>query len=109
MACEIVKAQQHHGRRRELYFLRDKTGIEVDFAVPLGARCLALVEAKSSRTILPKMGNPMRLFMSAAKGYQCQGWIVHPGPDLAGWRGAGEGVRVCGVDSLADKVLGFLT
>jgi hypothetical protein len=35
-ACEIAKAQQHHGRRRELYFLRDKAGVKVDFAVPMG-------------------------------------------------------------------------
>jgi hypothetical protein len=47
---EIAKAQQHHGRRRELYFLRDKTGVEVDFALPLGGRRLALVEAKTTRT-----------------------------------------------------------
>ena len=50
VACEIAKAQQHHGRRRELYFLRDKTGVEVDFALPLGGRRLALVEAKTTRT-----------------------------------------------------------
>ena len=47
---EIAKAQQHHGRRRELYFLRDKTGVEVDFALPLGGRRLALVEAKTTRS-----------------------------------------------------------
>jgi uncharacterized protein len=107
VACEIVKAQQHHGRRRELYFLRDKTGVEVDFAVPTGARRLALVEAKTTRTILPKMGNPMRLFMAAAGDYKCQGWIVHPGPDLPGFSGAGEGVRTCSADSIASTILGL--
>lgn len=107
VACEIVKTQQHHGHRRELYFLRDKTGIEVDFAVPLGARRLALVEAKTTRTILPRMGQPMRLFMNAAKAYQCQGWIVHPGPDLPGFGGAGEGVGACSADSIASKIFGI--
>jgi predicted AAA+ superfamily ATPase len=107
VACEIVKAQQHHGRRRELYFLRDKTGIEVDFAVPTGARRLALVEAKTTRTILPKMGQPMRQFMGAAKAYECQGWVVHPGPDLVGFSGAGEGVRTCSADSIPTKILGL--
>jgi hypothetical protein len=24
---------------------------------------------------------------------ECQGWIVHPGPDLPGFSGAGEGVH----------------
>jgi len=107
VACEIAKAQQHHGRRRELYFLRDKAGVEVDFAVPMGARRLALVEAKTTRTVLPRMGDPMRLFMRVAKGYQCQAWIVHPGPDLPGFSGAGEGVHACSADSIATKVLGF--
>ena len=107
VACEIAKAQQHHGRRRELYFLRDKAGAEVDFAVPMGARRLALVEAKTTRTVLPRMGDPMRLFMRAAKGYQCQGWIVHPGPDLPGFSGAGEGVHACSANSIATKILGF--
>lgn len=41
--------------------LRDKTGVEVDFAAPVGARRLALVEAKTTRTVLPRMGDPMRL------------------------------------------------
>jgi hypothetical protein len=79
----------------------------VDFAVPMGARRLALVEAKTTRTVLPRMGDPMRFFMRAAKGYQCQGWIVHPGPDLPGFSGAGEGVHACSADSIATKVLGF--
>jgi hypothetical protein len=107
VACEIVKAQQHHGHRRELYFLRDKTGIEVDFAVPIGARRLALVEAKTTRTILPRMGDPMRVFMTAAKGYECQGWITYPGPDLPGFGGAGVGVATCSADSIATKILGL--
>ena len=46
------------------------------------------------------MGDPMRLFMRAAKGYQCQGWIVHPGPDLPGFSGAGEGVHACSASFL---------
>ncbi|MCC6474173.1 MAG: hypothetical protein IT514_10555 [Burkholderiales bacterium] len=33
------------GLRRELYFLRDQRGLEVDFVVPAGAGRLALVEA----------------------------------------------------------------
>jgi hypothetical protein len=79
----------------------------VDFAVPTGARRLALVEAKTTRTILPKMGQPMRLFMAAAKAYQCQGWIVYPGSDLPGFSGAGEGVHTCSADSIATKILGL--
>jgi hypothetical protein len=46
-----------------------------------------------------------RLFMGAAKSYECQGWIVHPGSDLSGFSGAGEGVRTCSADSIATKIL----
>jgi hypothetical protein len=53
------------------------------------------------------MGHPMRLFMGAAKAYACEGFIVHPGPDLAGFSGAGEGVRTCSADSIASKILGL--
>ena len=45
--------------------------------------------------------------MRAAKGYQCQGWIVHPGPDLPGFSGAGEGVHACSADSIATKIFGL--
>jgi len=34
VACEIAKASSTTASR-ELYFLRDKTGVEVDFAVPM--------------------------------------------------------------------------
>ena len=73
VACEIAKAQQHHGRRRELYFLRDKTGVEVDFALPLGGRRLALVEARTTRTVLPRMGDPVRLFHAGGQGLPMSG------------------------------------
>ena len=53
------------------------------------------------------MGHPMRLFMGAAKAYACQGFIVHPGPDLPGFSGAGEGVRTCSADSIATTILGL--
>jgi hypothetical protein len=53
------------------------------------------------------MGHPMRLFMAAAKAYECQGWIVYPGPDLPGFSGAGEGVRTCSADSIATQILGL--
>jgi uncharacterized protein len=106
VACEIAKAQQHRGHGRELYFLRDKNGVEVDFVVPAGGRRIDLVEAKSTRTILPRMGNAMRLFMNAAKGYSCRGFIVHPGPEVSSFAGAGENVRACPDAAIADRIVG---
>ena len=106
VACEIAKAQQHHGRRRELYFLRDKNGVEVDFVIPTGANQLALVEAKSSRTIVPRMADSMRLFLKAAGDFQCKGWIVHPGKELPPSTGAGDGIKSCPADDIAKRILG---
>jgi len=36
-----------------------------------------------------------------------RGFTVHPGPDLAGFSGAGEGVRTCSADSIATTILGL--
>jgi predicted AAA+ superfamily ATPase len=105
VACEIAKAQQHRGHRRELYYLRDKNGIEVDFVVPAGPRRLDLIEAKSTRTILPRMGNAMRLFMKAAKGYSCRGFVVHPGAAIDRFAGAGENVRACPANEVAEHIV----
>jgi uncharacterized protein len=35
VASWIIKSQINLGRRRELYFVRDQRGLEVDFAVPV--------------------------------------------------------------------------
>lgn len=50
LAVEILKAQTAEGRRRELYYFRDRLGLEVDFVVPGRAGRIDLVEAKATRT-----------------------------------------------------------
>lgn len=59
LAAEIVKAQVHAGRRRELYYFRDQQGLEVDFVVG-SRRGLWLVEAKAGRTVKPEMATSLR-------------------------------------------------
>src|SRR4030043_127511 len=54
VASEIVKTQVHAGKRQEIYFFRDRQGLEVDFLVPAGGRRLFLVEAKAPRTVRPR-------------------------------------------------------
>ncbi|MBI4950525.1 MAG: ATP-binding protein [Myxococcales bacterium] len=71
VAAEIVKAQVHAGRRRELYYFRDQQGLEVDFVVPRPGGGLRLVEAKASRTVTPSMAEPMRRLGTA--------WRKQPG------------------------------
>ena len=106
VACELVKAQQNRGLRRELYFLRDKNGVEVDFAVPVGAGRLALVEAKSTRTLLPRMGDPIRVYAKAAGGRVAQGFIVHPGSSLPAPASAGAGVVACPASEVGSRIVG---
>ena len=50
VASETVKHQIGSGRRPEIYFYRDRQGLEVDFIVPAGAGRMLLVEAKAGRT-----------------------------------------------------------
>jgi hypothetical protein len=60
VAAEILKAQLHRGRRRELYYFRDQQGLEVDFLVPRSADAIELIEAKASATVTPRMAVPLR-------------------------------------------------
>lgn len=64
VASEIVKAQLHAGRRKEIYHFRDQQGLEVDFAVPHKSG-LRLVEAKASATVTPAMAAPMQRLVTA--------------------------------------------
>jgi hypothetical protein len=50
VASEIVKAQLNRGGRRELFFFRDRPGLEVDFLFPWQSR-LWMVEVKAGRTV----------------------------------------------------------
>ena len=68
VAAEIIKAQAHAGRRRELYYFRDQQGLEVDFVVPGRAGRLMLVEAKAGRTVKPEMSAPLRRLAAALQG-----------------------------------------
>ena len=73
VAAEIVKAQTHAGRRRELYYFRDQQGLEVDFVIPGRAGHLMLVAAKASRTVRPEMSAPLRRLAAALQ--------ARPGPE----------------------------
>lgn len=82
VAAEIVKAQVHAGRRRELYHFRDEQGLEVDFVVPGRDRRLSLVECKAGRTVTPAMAAPLqRLGRSVAPGGgPVRLFLVHQAP-----------------------------
>lgn len=67
IAGEIIKAQANAGQRRELYFFRDQQGLEVDFVIPQRGGAMHLVEAKSSRTPMPRDADPMLRLAEAWK------------------------------------------
>lgn len=77
VAAEIVKAQVSAGRRREIYYFRDQQGLEVDLVVPTGNRKLLLVQAKASRTVTPRAGEPLIRLGRAATGYDLASVVVH--------------------------------
>jgi predicted AAA+ superfamily ATPase len=59
VGSEILKSQINAGRRRELYYFRDRQGLEVDFLLPRTNRELWLIECKASRTVRPQMAAPL--------------------------------------------------
>ncbi len=67
VAAEIAKAQLNAGGRKELYFFRDRPGLEVDFVVPRGGE-LWLVEAKAGATVFPKDAQAIRALLAGRGG-----------------------------------------
>ena len=80
VASEIAKLQSGAGRRRELYYFRDQQGLEVDFVVPLGDARLALLEAKASATVLPRMGEPLTRLARAVGKYEVHRCVIYRRP-----------------------------
>ncbi len=86
VASEILKAQINDGRRPELFWFRDRRGLEVDFVVPTGSGKLLLIEAKSTRTVRPEMAEPMLRLAAALREHTDRAprcLLVHDGPALS--------------------------
>lgn len=105
VASEILKAQVNAGRRPELYWFRDRTGLEVDFVIPDAAGGTMLVEAKSSRTVRSEMADPILRLQAAmaaspkpARG-ATRAFVVHDGPALP-TTALRPGVQAVDVDGL---------
>lgn len=94
VATEIVKAQINRGKRKELYYFRDRPGLEVDFLVPTGDRNLALIEAKASRTLWPRDASNMLQLQKKMGRYQASLFLVHfPSSSLPEMSVSGRGVK----------------
>lgn len=76
VAGEIAKAQINAGRRREIYFFRDRPGLEVDFMVPHQGG-LRLIEVKASRTVRPADAASMLALSRQMGSGRVERWVVH--------------------------------
>ena len=96
VAAEIVKAQLHRGLRRQLWYFRDQTGLEVDFVVPGKGSSLRWVEVKATATPRPGMAQPMIRLAKArgGKGARDERYVVHePAKTPASTSALAKGVR----------------
>ncbi|HEX6811479.1 MAG TPA: ATP-binding protein [Planctomycetota bacterium] len=78
IAAEIAKAQLGRGNRRELWYLRDHSGLEVDFVIPGRGGRQRWIEVKATRTPRPQMAEPMLRLHSGRAGKTVAGmFVVH--------------------------------
>ncbi len=77
VATEIVKTQLNAGKRKELYYFRDRPGFEVDFVIPSGNRRLILFEVKASKTIRPNDALHLLHLQKSIKQYKTNSFVVH--------------------------------
>ena len=106
IAAEIVKAQINAGRKKDLYFFRDRQGLEVDFLVPKKGGRLALIEAKATRTVRPEAAEALTRLKTAVSGNSVEAFLVHLpaaiGPSFSAVR---PGVRAITYRDIPNMVL----
>lgn len=104
VASEIVKAMLNRGARCELYFFRDRAGLEVDFLFPLETQ-LWMVEAKAARTIRSGDAAQLASLKPGAAHRQVQRVVVHRTPQHdAPTRVVVPGVRSATIKEFADQL-----
>lgn len=114
VASEIVKAQENAGRRREVYWYRDSSALEVDFVVPGPSRAPLLVEAKATTTATPDMARPMQRLADALasrspRAARPRMFLVHEhGRTSAGTRALAPGVTALPWRDFSTEVLAGL-
>lgn len=94
VASEVVKAQVNRGRRKELYYFRDRPGLEVDFLVPTADRHLVLLEAKASTTLRPADALNMTRLRKNMRRYRTSAYVVHlPSAPLGEMSVVSQGIK----------------
>ncbi|MBD3392689.1 MAG: DUF4143 domain-containing protein [Chitinivibrionales bacterium] len=107
VASEIVKMQINSNRSQQIFFFRDRLGLEVDFLVPLGERRLALLEAKATRTPGTDDAEPVRRLAASIRKHELVKCVVHRKARGGGAvRNLGDDVRAVTVDGLRARLYG---
>ena len=105
VASEVAKAQTNAGKRCELYFFRDRQGLEVDFLVPRGGGKVLLLEAKASQTVRPGDADALVRLRRAVGSQAAEAAVVHlPSRSFPDFRSVREGVRAVSSDAIAELV-----
>jgi len=103
VAAEILKRQVNTGHSKSLYYFRDHQGLEVDFLLDLSGRRLALIEAKATRTPVPRAAESLLRLTRAIKDYDVRRFVVHrPSGGSRRLTALRPGVKALPVDRLAN-------
>jgi hypothetical protein len=102
VCSELLKGAYNRGERPNLYFWRDRAGLEVDFLIDQGTR-LVPIEAKSGATFVPEWLVPLVRWTALAGEAAGTGRIVHGG-QLEGVR---RGVEMVPWNQVARLVAGI--
>ncbi len=101
VAAEIIKHQINAGHSKALYYFRDRQGLEVDFLLDFGSRRVALIEAKATRTPVPRAAEPLLRLDKAMRGYDVRRFVVHrPARSQRDMATLSPGVKALSVDRL---------
>ena len=104
VAGEIAKAQINAGRRREIYFFRDRPGLEVDFMVPY-QDSLRLIEVKASRTVRPSDAASMLALSRQMGSNRVERWVVHRrSREVPVTRAIAPGVEALTIEQMVDRL-----
>jgi uncharacterized protein len=87
---ELIKARYNRGEPPNLYFWRDRTGLEVDFLADLGTS-LVPIEAKSGATFVTDWLQSLQRWTDLAGDASDQAYVVF---------GGGESARCKGIDAV---------
>lgn len=106
IAAEIIKKQINIGRRKELYYFRDRQGLEIDFLIQLKSRKLLMIEAKFGKTVYVQYSKPLAALSSIIKNYETKSFIVYrPDKELEKIESVIKGVKAVTLETILKEIV----